>query len=307
MKGTVTKSTGSWYSIKGEDGTFVEARIVGKFRIKGLRTTNPVAVGDIVEYDAVEDGTAVIKKIEERENYIIRKSTNLSKQAHIIAANVDQAVLMVTFAIPETSLGFIDRFLVTAEAYHIPVVILINKMDMYEPEHLEYVDEIIDLYESIGYPCIPTSADDGFNLEAVKELLTGKISLLAGHSGVGKSTLINAIEPELDLKTSDISEWSLKGKHTTTFAEMFDLSFGGSVIDSPGIKGFGMIDLEKEDLSHRFPEMRERMDACKFHNCVHINEPGCAIRAAVESGEIAASRYHSYLSMYEEDQSQKYR
>lgn len=276
--------------------------------MQGLRSTNPVAVGDVVEV-AKEPGSenGIITKIDERRNYIIRKSTNLSKRVHIIASNLDQAVLMVTLAQPQTSTGFIDRFLVTAEAYHIPVTIVFNKLDIYSEEEIDQLAEMLATYDEIGYNCLVTSAEKLRGIEEVKELLTDKVSLLAGHSGVGKSTLLNTIQPDLDLLTDEISESSNKGKHTTTFAEMYPLDIGGQVIDSPGIKGFGIIDFQKEELAHRFPEMRERMQDCKFSNCVHISEPGCAIIAAVDEGEIAVSRYNNYLNMYEEDETQKYR
>lgn len=308
LKGTVFRSTGSWYTVKLETGSMMECRIKGKLRTRGLRSTNPVAVGDVVEIEPEPDtDTGLIKDIVERENYIIRKSTNLSKREHIIAANIDQALLLATMAQPATSTGFMDRFLVTAEAYHIPVVIVFNKADVYNAAETEMLEALVATYTEIGYRCLVTSATEKQGLQEVTELLADKVTLLSGHSGVGKSTLINAIEPSLDLATASISEWSSKGKHTTTFAEMFELSFGGCVIDSPGIKGFGIINFEKEELAHRFPEMRERLHDCKFSNCVHINEPGCAVQAAVEEGEIAEFRYINYLTMYEEDEDEKYR
>jgi len=297
MRGLVTKSTGSWYTVRGEDGRRTACRIKGKFRTKGIQTTNPVAVGDWVEYEP--DGeNGVITRLERRRNYIIRKSINLSKQAQIIGANLDQAVLVVTLASPPTSPGFIDRFLVTAEAYDIPAALVFNKLDLFSEEGLAILREYTEVYESIGYPCHWISALDGTNIDQMKALLRDKVTLLSGHSGVGKSTLINAIEPLAQLKTGEISEWSDKGKHTTTFAEMIDLSFGGQLIDTPGIRELGIVDIEPAELSHFFPEMRSRLNACRFHNCRHINEPGCAILAAVASGAVRPSRYAGYVSMY---------
>lgn len=302
MEGTVTKSTGSWYLVRDENGRFHECRIKGKFRIKGISTTNPVAVGDRVDFDPA---TGVIGHLFERENYIIRRATNLSKQAHIIAANMDQALLIVTLAQPRTSLGFIDRFLVTAEAYSIPAVLVFNKIDIYREEGKALLEAVKDIYTNIGYPCLEVSALEGTHLEALKELLKDKTSLLAGHSGAGKSTLINRLIPGLQLKTASISGFSGKGIHTTTFAEMFELpqqpdgAASGYIIDTPGIKEFGIFDISREELSHYFVEMRDRFNQCKFDNCRHISEPGCAIIRAVESGDIAISRYESYLSMYE--------
>lgn len=300
------RSTGSWYQVRTADGDLLECRIKGKFRIKGVRTTNPVAVGDIVQYE-ITDGDAMIVEIADRKNYIIRKSVNLSKQAQIIASNIDHAYLIVTLAQPPTSTGFIDRFLVTAEAYHIPVTIVFNKLDLYGDEEHELLSEMKEVYEAVGYNTLSVSAFDEKDTAYLKELLTDQVNLLSGHSGVGKSTLINAIEPELDLKTSHVSESHNKGRHTTTFAEMFPLTNGGFIVDTPGIKGFGIIDLEREELSHSFPEMRDRMHDCKFHNCQHINEPKCAVKAAVEAGEIAEWRYTNYLSMYHDDEGQGYR
>jgi len=297
MRGLVTKSTGSWYTVLGEDGQRIACRIKGKFRTKGIETTNPVAVGDWVEYEP--DGeNGIITRLVPRRNYIIRKSINLSKQAQIIGANLDQAVLVVTLASPPTSLGFIDRFLVTAEAYGIPAALVFNKLDLFSEEGLAILREYTEVYEGIGYPCLRVSALDGTNIDQFKALLRDRVTLLSGHSGVGKSTLINAIEPGAQLKTGEISEWSDKGKHTTTFAEMVELSFGGKLIDTPGIRELGIVDIEPAELSHFFPEMRLRLNACRFHNCRHINEPGCAILAAVESGAIQPSRYAGYVSMY---------
>lgn len=299
MKGLVIKSTGSWYQIFAEDGETYACRIKGKFRIKGIQTTNPIAVGDQVDFEFEPNAeTGVINHLHDRKNYIIRKSINLSKQSQIIAANLDQAFLIVTLASPRTSLGFIDRFLVTAEAYDIPTSLVFNKLDIYSDEGLEILAAYKAIYENIGYPCYEVSALKGTNIEQLKVLLKDKVTLFSGHSGVGKSSLINAILPDFDLKTGEVSEWSDKGQHTTTFAEMHPLPFGGYLIDTPGIRELGIVDIEKEELSHFFVEMRERLNECKFNNCRHINEPGCAIIKAVEEGEIAPSRYDSYQSIY---------
>jgi ribosome biogenesis GTPase len=299
MQGLVTKSTGSWYQVQTPDGQRFDCRIKGKFRIKGITTTNPIAVGDQVEFEQEPDlGTGVITKLYDRKNYIIRKAINLSKQAQIIAANLDQAFLVVTLASPRTSLGFIDRFLVTAEAYDIPARLIFNKLDLFSDEGLEILDAYKSIYEDIGYPCFQVSALEGTNVDEVVTELKDKVSLLSGHSGVGKSSLLNAIIPDLELRTHQISEWSDKGMHTTTFAEMFELPEGGFIIDTPGIRELGIIDIEKQELSHFFPEMRSRMHDCRFNNCRHINEPGCAVLEALENGEIEPSRYDSYLSIY---------
>lgn len=299
MQGLVTKSTGSWYQVQTPDGQKYDCRIKGKFRIKGLTTTNPVAVGDKVDFELEpEQQQGVINKLYERKNYIIRKSINLSKQAQIIAANLDQAFLVVTLASPRTSLGFIDRFLVTAEAYDIPASLIFNKLDMFSDEGLEILAEYKSIYENLGYPCYEVSALKGTNIPQLITLLKDKITLFSGHSGVGKSSLMNAILPDLDIRTMEVSEWSDKGMHTTTFAEMYDLPGGGSIIDTPGIRELGVIDIEQQELSHFFPEMRDRMHSCRFHNCRHINEPGCAVLEALENGEIEPSRYESYLSIY---------
>jgi ribosome biogenesis GTPase len=298
MQGLITKSTGSWYQVRSGDET-IDCRIKGKFRIMGITTTNPLAVGDVVDFDMEpEQGTGVITNLHQRKNYIIRKAINLSKQAQIIAANLDRALLVVTLASPRTSLGFIDRFLVTAEAYDIPACLIFNKLDLFSEEGLEILDEYKAIYENIGYPCYSVSALEGTNIDEVKSLLKDKVTLISGHSGVGKSSLINRLLPDLDLRTHMVSEWSDKGMHTTTFAEMFELPQGGYIIDTPGIRELGVIDIEKEVLSHFFPEMRERMNQCRFNNCRHINEPGCAVLDALEEGEISPSRYNSYLSIY---------
>ena len=302
MKGIVYKSTGSWYTVKAEDGKFYNCRIKGKFRIKGIKNTNPVAVGDYVEFDLeenIDEVIGVIKHIEERENYIIRKSVNLSKQTHIIAANIDVAFLLVTLNNPPTFTTFIDRFLVTAEAYGIQAVLLFNKVDAYSQEEKDEILYLMAMYREIGYTCIPISAKSGKNIDQVKELMIDNTSLFSGHSGVGKSTLINRLEPSLELKTSAISEQHLQGQHTTTFAEMFDLSFHARIIDTPGIKGFGIVEIEKEELGDYFPEFFERKSECKFNNCLHVEEPKCAIKEALDEDEISWSRYKSYLQMLE--------
>lgn len=301
MRALVTKSTGSWYEVLADDGKTYDCRIKGKFRTKDIKTTNPVAVGDwvdiMVETDTVPH-TAIIDVLHERRNYIIRKSINLSRQAQIIAANLDQAFLVVTLASPFTSLGFIDRFLVTAEAYSIPARLIFNKLDLFSDEGLEVLDDYRAIYEVLGYPCYEVSALRGTNMGEVNALLSGKTTLLLGHSGVGKSTFINAIHPAAKMKTAAISDWSDKGRHTTTFAEMILLPNGGRLIDTPGIRELGIIDIGPQELGHFFPEMRERMNDCRFNDCRHINEPGCAVLTALESGAIAPSRYDSYLSIY---------
>ena len=302
MKGTVYKSTGSWYTVKTEQGVFYECRLKGKFRIRGIKTTNPVSVGDKVffEIDNLgDDEFGVIYEIENRNNYIIRKSVNLSKQTQIIAANIDLAFLIVTLNNPPTSTAFIDRFLVTSEAYGIKTILLFNKIDSYNEEELVTVKYLAHLYRSIGYECIGISAMTGKNLDKVKALMENKVSVFSGHSGVGKSTLVNAIEPSLNLKTKEISDQHLQGQHTTTFAEMYDLSFDAQIIDTPGIKGFGMVEIDKEELSGFYPEFFKLKEHCKFHNCLHIEEPKCAVKEALENEEIAWSRYKSYLQILE--------
>jgi ribosome biogenesis GTPase len=302
MKGIVYKSTGSWYTVKTEQGVFYECRLKGKFRIRGIKTTNPVSVGDKVffEIDNLgDDEFGVIYEIENRDNYIIRKSVNLSKQTQIIAANIDLAFLIVTLNNPPTSTAFIDRFLVTSEAYGIKTILLFNKIDSYNEEELVTVKYLAHLYRSIGYECIGISAMTGKNLDKVKVLMKNKVSVFSGHSGVGKSTLVNAIEPSLNLKTKEISDQHLQGQHTTTFAEMYDLSFDAQIIDTPGIKGFGMVEIDKEELSGFYPEFFKLKEHCKFHNCLHIEEPKCAVKEALENEEIAWSRYKSYLQILE--------
>lgn len=300
MRGVVVKSTGSWYQVKTQEGNFIQCRIKGKFRLEGIKHTNPIAVGDFVEY-AVEDNneqnTAVIHKIHDRKNYIIRKSSNLSKQTHIIASNIDQALLVAALVQPQTSLGFIDRFIMTAEAYHIPTIVVFNKSDLYEGGLEDILNETMSIYQNIGYTCFETSVVSGKNTDKLKSILKDKTTLVAGHSGVGKSSLLNHISPGLNLKTGDISNFSQKGTHTTTFAEMFDLSFGGSIIDTPGIKEFGIVDFNESEISHYFKEMRPYITQCRFNNCKHLNEPGCAVKEAVGSGEIAQERFDSYVNI----------
>ncbi|MES2828224.1 MAG: ribosome small subunit-dependent GTPase A [Bacteroidota bacterium] len=299
MQGLVIKSTGSWYDVHGQDGNDYDCRIKGKFRIQGIQTTNPIAVGDIVDFELEPNSDkGVIDKLHERKNYIIRKSINLSKQAQIIAANMDQAFLVVTLASPRTSLGFIDRFLATAEAYSIPAVLIFNKLDLFHKEGLAILDEYKTIYENIGYPCYSVSALEGTNIPLIEGLLKDKTTLFSGHSGVGKSSLINALLPGRSIKTGDVSEATDKGQHTTTFAEMHTLPFGGYLIDTPGIRELGIFDIRPEELGHYFREMRALMNECRFNNCRHVNEPGCSVIKAVENGEIEISRYESYLSIY---------
>ena len=298
--GKVIRSTGSWYTVLSDSAKAFQCKLKGRFRTKGIRTTNPIAVGDVVDFQLESDSeTGVIYKIHKRHNYIIRKATKLSKSTHIIAANIDQAVLVVSLVKPRTSTGFIDRFLATAEAYHIPSIIVFNKNDLYEGELLQQLTYFKNTYEQAGYQCLLTSVPEKYNLELLKSILKDKESLLAGHSGVGKSALINAIDKNLNLKTGLISAYHNKGTHTTTFAEMHPLSFGGFIVDTPGIKEFGLVEFEKAELGQRYPEIRERMHDCRFNNCLHLDEPGCAVIEAVEKGEIAAFRYTNYLNMLE--------
>ncbi|MFD2915577.1 ribosome small subunit-dependent GTPase A [Psychroserpens luteus] len=302
MTGLVYKSTGSWYTVKTNLGATYQCRIKGKFRLKGIKSTNPIAVGDIVDFELEtnnDDETGVIHNIHERTNYIVRKSVNLSKQTHIIASNVDQVFLLVTIDNPPTFTSFIDRFLVTAEAYHVKTVLLFNKVDTYSEETLDEVRYLAHVYRNIGYECIGISAETGKNIDKVKALMIGKVSMFAGHSGVGKSTLVNAIEPGLDLKTKAISSQHSQGQHTTTFAEMFDLSFDAKIIDTPGIKGFGIVDMDKEEVADYFPEFFKLKQDCKFNNCLHKEEPKCAVKDALDRDEIAISRYRSYLQILE--------
>lgn len=305
MTGLVYKSTGSWYTVKSEQGDFIECRIKGKFRMKGIKSTNPIAVGDIVDYELDETSDAItgtIHNIHERKNYIVRKSVNLSHQMHIIASNVDQVFLLITINNPPTTTNFIDRFLVTAEAYGIEAILLFNKIDTFDEEMLNEQLYMQHIYQEIGYKCLRVSSTVGTGVEKLKELMIDKVSMFSGHSGVGKSTLVNAMEPSLHLKTKNISEQSMQGQHTTTFAEMYDLSFKAKIIDTPGIKGFGIVDMEKEEISGYFPEFFKLKDQCKFNNCLHKEEPHCAIKEALGKDEIAWSRYNSYLKILEGDE-----
>ncbi|MFH4964479.1 ribosome small subunit-dependent GTPase A [Gaetbulibacter sp. M235] len=302
MTGLVYKSTGSWYTVKTDLGETYECRIKGKFRIKGIKSTNPIAVGDVVDFELETDNnqvSGIINNIHDRNNYIVRKSVNLSKQTHIIAANIDQVFLMITINNPPTLTSFIDRFLVTANAYSVRIVLLFNKIDTYDDDALNEVKYLAHVYRKIGYECIEVSAVNGKNLEKVKALMHDKVSMFSGHSGVGKSTLINSIEPSLDIKTKEISTLHMQGQHTTTFAEMFDLSFGAKIIDTPGIKGFGVVDMDKEEVGDYFPEFFKLKQHCKFNNCLHIQEPHCAVKKALDNNEIAFSRYRSYLQILE--------
>ncbi len=302
MTGRVYKSTGSWYSVKTELGEMYKCRIKGKFRIKGIKSTNPIAVGDIVDFELETDNdqeSGIIHNIKDRFNYIVRKSVNLSKQTHIISANIDLVFLMITINNPPTLTSFIDRFLVTAEAYSIKTILLFNKIDTYDEDTLNEVKYLAHVYRKIGYECIGVSSVTGKNVDKVKSLMRGKVSMFSGHSGVGKSTLVNAIEPSLNIKTKEISTQHMQGQHTTTFAEMFDLSFDAKIIDTPGIKGFGVVDMDKEEVGDYFPEIFKLKQDCKFNNCLHTKEPKCAIKKALDSDEIAFSRYRSYLQIIE--------
>lgn len=307
MNGLVVKNTGSWYLVKKDDGNLIECKIKGNFRIKGFRSTNPIAVGDRVRVAQTESNCAFITEIEERKNYLVRKPTNLSKQLHILAANIDQAFLLVTLKTPITNTIFMDRFLATAEAYRIPAHILINKIDLYDQEDKEYMHALIHLYQTIGYPCTCISAKTGEGIEKLRELMKNNISLLSGNSGVGKSTLINTINPLHNAKTGSISDYHLKGTHTTTFSEMYELQNGGYLIDTPGIKGFGTIDMKTEEIGHFFPEIFAASKNCRFNNCTHTHEPGCAVLDAIENHLISQSRYTSYLSILNDEDENKYR
>ncbi len=307
MKGLVIKNTGSWYTVRTDDGATVESKIKGNFRLKGIRSTNPVAVGDRVEIALNQEDTAFITAIEDRRNYIVRKSQNLSKQSHIIAANVDQAFLIVTVRHPQTSTTFIDRFLASAEAYAVPVVLIFNKTDLLSPEELHYQQMMVDLYEGIGYECCQISAATGEGVAHLSPLLNNKITVLSGNSGVGKSTLINNIVPGAQLRTAEISDAHDAGMHTTTFSEMLQLQGGGYIIDTPGIRGFGTFDMDPEEITSYFKEIFRFSKDCKFSNCTHTHEPGCAVLNAVENHYISASRYQSYLSMLEDKNEGKYR
>ncbi len=300
MQGTVYRSTGSWYFIKNEQGQFLNARMKGVFKMDGITSTNPVAVGDIVDYESEgSEGGVMITGIHDRKNYINRQSPRHKYQQHIVAANIDQSLLLATVKEPRTSQGFIDRFLVVCEMYHIPAVILFNKLDLYGEKEMALLEYMEAIYTSIGYQVLAMSLKENRGVDRVEQILQNKITLVSGHSGVGKSSFINAIVPELEIKTKDVSGWSGKGQHTTTFAEMYDLPGGGSIIDTPGMKEFGLVGIEKEELSGYFPEMRQRLNDCQFNNCLHINEPGCAIKDAVVSGEIHEDRYVSYYNILE--------
>ena len=304
MTGIVYKSTGSWYTVKTEQGDFLECRMKGKFRMKGIKSTNPIAVGDLVDYEleiTSDTTTGTIYHIHERKNYIVRKSVNLSKQLHIIASNIDQVFLLITISNPPTTTSFIDRFLTTAEAYGIPAVLVFNKIDTLDDTTLDEQLYMQHIYQEIGYTCLRVSSTQQKGLEQLKELMLGKVSMFSGHSGVGKSTLVNALEPGLHLKTTKISDQSQQGQHTTTFAEMYDLSFDAKIIDTPGIKGFGMVDMQPSEIGGYFPEFFQRKSNCKFHNCLHKEEPNCAVKTALENDEIAWSRYRSYLQILEGD------
>lgn len=311
-KGIVIKSTGSWYTVKTEEGDLIESRIKGNLRLKGIRSTNPIAVGDYVELteskeDSNDEGQTVgfISKIIPRTNYIIRKSPNLSKESHIIAANIDQAFLIVTIQFPVTTTTFIDRFLVSAEAYRIPCHLIFNKTDLYDDEQTEIMNSWIEIYENIGYRCLKLSAKNNTGFEELKSMMANKTNVFSGHSGVGKSTIINILHPAGKLKTGEISEAHSSGKHTTTNSEMYEFEFGGYIIDTPGIKGFGVLEMEKEEISHYFPEIFKLLDGCQYYNCTHTHEPNCIVKKSVEEGKIAMSRYNSYLGLL--DGEEKYR
>lgn len=305
--GIVIKSTGSWYSVRYGNKT-ISCKIKGKFKKDGLRTTNPVAVGDKVDFELVDNGrTGVIIEIHQRKNCIVRRSTNLSRKSHVIAANIDQAFLIVTIAYPKTLNGFIDRFLVACEAYQIPVRIIFNKIDLYDDKQMKTLDELQNIYENIGYKCFRTSATQKTGVENLREAMKDSINVVSGNSGVGKSTLINALDSRYALKTAEISESHGKGKHTTTFSELFPLQFGGAIIDTPGIKGFGVVDKKNAELAHYFPEMFGLLDQCQYYNCTHTHEPKCAVKEAIRNGEISISRYESYIGILQDDEAQKYR
>ena len=299
-QGTIVRSTGSWNSVRLSDGSVVDCKLRGQFRNKGLRSTNPVAVGDQVSLILENDGSGLITEIQERKNYIIRKSVNLSKEVHVIAANLDQAIIVATVAQPRTSFGFIDRFLSVAEAYDIPAIVVLNKNDLFTSDEMMGLNkEYRAIYEKAGYPVFDVSSTNGRGIQNVTEALREKVTLVFGHSGVGKSTFLNAIQPELELRTGEISDVHSKGKHTTTFAEMFELNAGGFVIDTPGVKEFGLVNMSKEEISHFFPDIFSVSENCKFSNCLHHNEPGCKVKTAVENGIISESRYTSYISILE--------
>lgn len=305
MTGTVYKSTGSFYSVKTENNEFFECRIKGKFRMKGIKSTNPIAVGDVVDFEldeTTDETVGQIHNIHDRKNYIVRKSVNLSKQTHIIASNIDVVFLLITINNPPTTTSFIDRFLVTAEAYGIEAVLVFNKIDTFDEAMLDEQLYLQHIYSEIGYKCLRISSTEKKGIEQLKEMMIGKTSMFSGHSGVGKSTLVNVLEPNLNLKTKHISEQSKQGQHTTTFAEMYDLSFDAKIIDTPGIKGFGIVDMESAEISDYFPEFFKLKDQCKFNNCLHKEEPHCAVKEALENDKIAWSRYNSYLKILEGDE-----
>lgn len=300
MKATVYKSTGSWYVAKTEKGDFINARIKGIFKIDGITSTNPIAVGDSVELENEQDGeSSMITEIRPRRNYITRVSPANKNQHHIVASNVDQSIMFATLKDPRTSQGFIDRFLITSEAYHVPAIIIFNKADLYRQKEKEKEKELREVYTSIGYKVFSISVEKNEGIEEVKNELRNKVTLMSGHSGVGKSSFVNKVFPTFNLKTKDVSGWSGKGMHTTTFAEMFDLPFGGQIIDTPGMREFGIVDMSEQELSHYFPEMRALLHDCQFNDCMHINEPGCAIKTAVDDGRIHLGRYISYLNIYD--------
>lgn len=307
MEGKVIKSTGSWYSVLTEDKQVLQCRLRGKFKIKGLKVTNPIAVGDqvVIELEDEAENTGVITDILPRENYIIRKSIRKTQHGHIIAANINQAILVATLVFPRTSLGFIDRFLVSAESFRIPSVVIFNKTDLLDDDQKKYQQELMELYEQVGYTCLAITAFEEKDVQKVREIISSKTSLFSGHSGVGKSTLLNRLDVNINQKTAEVSTFANKGVHTTTYAEMFMLSENTFVIDTPGIKELGLIDINEGELSHYFPEMRALLGACKFYNCTHTHEPGCAVREAVDHGEIAGSRYYNYLSMLENEDNRR--
>ena len=307
LKGLVVKNTGSWYTVRTDDGQLIESKVKGNFRLKGIRSTNPVAVGDRVSLVTNPEGTALITEIEDRRNYIIRKSINLSKQSHILAANVDQALLVITVSRPETSTTFIDRFLASAEAYRVPVILIFNKTDLLDDDERHYQEALIHLYETVGYRCMAISAETGNGVDDLRPLLDGKVTLLSGNSGVGKSTLINRLVPGASLRTAEISDAHNTGQHTTTFSEMIPLEGGGWAVDTPGIKGFGTFDMEPEEITGYFKEIFHFSHDCRFNNCTHTHEPGCAVLKALEDHYIAQSRYQSYLSMLNDKDESKYR
>ena len=309
MTGIVYKSTGSWYVVKHTEDSFYNCRIKGKFRIKGIKSTNPIAVGDVVDFELEtknNETTGVIHNIHARQNYIVRKSVNLSKRTHVIASNIDQVFLLVTLNNPPTFTSFIDRFLVTSEAYGIKTILLFNKIDTYSREELEEIKYLKFIYERIGYECLEISAKKNVNVDLVKDLMKEKTSMFSGHSGVGKSTLVNAIEPKLNLKTKEVSDSHKQGQHTTTFAEMYDLSFKAKIIDTPGIKGFGIVDMQPDEIGDYFPEFFKLKQDCKFNNCLHIDEPHCAVKNALDNNEISFTRYKSYVQMVEGDDDQQH-